>query len=356
MRNLDLAAELGAETYVFWGGREGAEIDAGKDVARRARPLPRGARHCSPQYVDRQGLRPALRARAQAERAARRHPAADGRPRARRSSRRSSTRDMVGAEPRGRPRADGRTSTSSTASPRRCGRASSSTSTSTASTGPSSTRTWCSATATCSTRSPSSTCWRTAARRRPGLRRPAPLRLQAAAHRGHRRRLGVGRGEHAHVPAAARSARRRSAPTPRCRRRWPPPRVAELAEPTLGAGRVLRRPARRPLGVRGLRRRRRRRARLRLRPARPARGRAPARRPLTTAIRMTGAVRRRAGHAVRHRLAERRCARPSGSQSRWAFAAPTRVVITCCSRSLGVSFSRSQRGLQRRLGGLEQRR
>jgi xylose isomerase len=32
MRNLDLAAELGAETYVFWGGREGAETDAGKDV------------------------------------------------------------------------------------------------------------------------------------------------------------------------------------------------------------------------------------------------------------------------------------------------------------------------------------
>jgi xylose isomerase len=32
MRNLDLAASLGAETYVFWGGREGSETDAGKDV------------------------------------------------------------------------------------------------------------------------------------------------------------------------------------------------------------------------------------------------------------------------------------------------------------------------------------
>ena len=32
MRNMDLAAELGAETYVFWGGREGAETDAAKDV------------------------------------------------------------------------------------------------------------------------------------------------------------------------------------------------------------------------------------------------------------------------------------------------------------------------------------
>jgi xylose isomerase len=31
-RNLDLAASLGARTYVFWGGREGAEVDAAKDV------------------------------------------------------------------------------------------------------------------------------------------------------------------------------------------------------------------------------------------------------------------------------------------------------------------------------------
>src|ERR687883_535546 len=32
MRNIDLAAELGAQTYVFWGGREGSESDAAKDV------------------------------------------------------------------------------------------------------------------------------------------------------------------------------------------------------------------------------------------------------------------------------------------------------------------------------------
>ena len=32
MRNLDLAAELGAQTYVFWGGREGAESGAAKDM------------------------------------------------------------------------------------------------------------------------------------------------------------------------------------------------------------------------------------------------------------------------------------------------------------------------------------
>jgi xylose isomerase len=32
LRNLDLAAELGAKTFVMWGGREGAEYDAAKDV------------------------------------------------------------------------------------------------------------------------------------------------------------------------------------------------------------------------------------------------------------------------------------------------------------------------------------
>jgi xylose isomerase len=33
LRNIDLAAELGARTYVLWGGREGAESGAAKDVA-----------------------------------------------------------------------------------------------------------------------------------------------------------------------------------------------------------------------------------------------------------------------------------------------------------------------------------
>ncbi len=33
MAALDLGAELGAQVYVFWGGREGSESDAGKDVA-----------------------------------------------------------------------------------------------------------------------------------------------------------------------------------------------------------------------------------------------------------------------------------------------------------------------------------
>jgi xylose isomerase len=32
MRNMDLAAELGADIYVFWGGREGTEVEFSKDV------------------------------------------------------------------------------------------------------------------------------------------------------------------------------------------------------------------------------------------------------------------------------------------------------------------------------------
>jgi xylose isomerase len=31
MRSMDLGIEVGAKTYVFWGGREGAEVDAAKD-------------------------------------------------------------------------------------------------------------------------------------------------------------------------------------------------------------------------------------------------------------------------------------------------------------------------------------
>ena len=54
LRNVDLAAELGAKTFVLWGGREGAEYDVAKDVraaldryreARRpARPVRRSTR------------------------------------------------------------------------------------------------------------------------------------------------------------------------------------------------------------------------------------------------------------------------------------------------------------------------
>ncbi len=56
--------------------------------------------------------------------------------------------------------------------------------------------------------------------RRPDLRRPAALRLQAVAHRGHAGRVGLGRGQHGDLHPAAPSAPRRSATTPRSRRRW----------------------------------------------------------------------------------------------------------------------------------------
>jgi xylose isomerase len=54
VRNLDLAAELGATTYVFWGGREGAESDGAKDV-RAALDRYREAIDTLAQYVQDQG-------------------------------------------------------------------------------------------------------------------------------------------------------------------------------------------------------------------------------------------------------------------------------------------------------------
>ena len=76
MRNLDLAAQLGAHTYVMWGGREGSEYDSAKDV-RAALDRYREAVDTLATYVVDQELRDQVRARAQAQRAARRHLAAD---------------------------------------------------------------------------------------------------------------------------------------------------------------------------------------------------------------------------------------------------------------------------------------
>jgi xylose isomerase len=50
MRNIDLAAELGAQIYVFWGGREGSEVDFAKDV-RAALDRYREAMDTLAQYV-----------------------------------------------------------------------------------------------------------------------------------------------------------------------------------------------------------------------------------------------------------------------------------------------------------------
>ena len=43
MRAMDLGKEFGAETYVFWGGREGTETNAGKDRAGSDEVVPRRA-------------------------------------------------------------------------------------------------------------------------------------------------------------------------------------------------------------------------------------------------------------------------------------------------------------------------
>lgn len=54
LRNLDLAAELGAKTFVMWGGREGAEYDAAKDI-RAALDRYREAVNLLGQYVTDKG-------------------------------------------------------------------------------------------------------------------------------------------------------------------------------------------------------------------------------------------------------------------------------------------------------------
>ena len=68
-------------------------------------------------------------------------------------------------------------------------------------------------------------------RRRPAYDGPAALRLQAAAHRGHRRACGRRPRRTCAPTCCSRSARRRSGPTPRWPRRSPPPGVADLATP-----------------------------------------------------------------------------------------------------------------------------
>ncbi|GAA3035939.1 hypothetical protein GCM10020229_54120 [Kitasatospora albolonga] len=106
IRNIDLAAELGATTYVAWGGREGTESGAAKDV-RVALDRLKEAFDLLGEYVEVQGydLRFAIEPKPNEPRG--RHPAADGRSR-------PGLHQRVGApgpgrpQSGGRPRADGR--------------------------------------------------------------------------------------------------------------------------------------------------------------------------------------------------------------------------------------------------------
>ena len=76
------ASSSAPSVFVMWGGREGCEVDAAKD-SRAALDRYAEAVNLVCEYVRDSGYDAAVRARAQAQRAARRHPAADGRAHAR---------------------------------------------------------------------------------------------------------------------------------------------------------------------------------------------------------------------------------------------------------------------------------
>ena len=64
MRAMDLGVELGAGTYVFWGGREGAEVDAGKDPIEAIKRFREAIDFLCEYAIDRKyGLRFALEAK-----------------------------------------------------------------------------------------------------------------------------------------------------------------------------------------------------------------------------------------------------------------------------------------------------
>ena len=212
IRNLDLAAELGATDLRLLGRPGGSRVRRRQGHPRRARPLPRGA---GPARVVRPGagLRHPLRDRAEAERAARRHPAPDRRSRAG-VHRRARAPRHGGGEPRGRPRADGRVelrrrdragAVGRQAVPHRPQRAA---------------RDQVRPGPGLRPRRPRQRVLpgrpaRGRCRRHPGVRRAAALRLQAVPDRGHHRGVGLGGSEHADVPAAQGARRAATVPTPR---------------------------------------------------------------------------------------------------------------------------------------------
>ena len=198
--NIDLAAELGARIFVAWGGREGAESGAAKDV-RSALDRYAEAFNILGSYVLDQGydMRFAIEPKPNEPRGdillptighalafinELEHP------------------ELVGAEPRGRSRGDGlaqlrpRPGPGAVARqalphrPQRPARPS-------LRPGPAVRR-----------RQRPRRLLDRRHRRERRLRRPAALRLQAAAHRGHGRRLGLGARLHAQLPDPAREGPR----------------------------------------------------------------------------------------------------------------------------------------------------
>ena len=277
LRNLDLAAELGAETFVFWGGREGAESHAGKDIRAALDRYAEGLEMLAA-VRHRQGLQHAVRDRAQAQRAARRHPAARRSATRSRSSAPSSTptwsastprsghEQMAGPQLRARHRPGAVAGQAVPHRPQRPDR-------SEVRPGPG------------------------VRPRRPAQRvRPVDLLENGApgggpAYDGPRHfdykplrtedYTGVWESASANMATYLLLKERAAAfrADPEVQEALAASKVAELAVPTLGDGRDLCRPAGGPVRLRGLRRRRPGRARLRLHPPQPAGPRAPARFP-----------------------------------------------------------------------------
>ena len=88
MQAMDLGAELGAKIFVLWGGREGTETDACRRPDEAIKRLREAVNYLCEYSIDRR-VRLQVRARSQAERAARRHLHGDDRRLSRASSRRS---------------------------------------------------------------------------------------------------------------------------------------------------------------------------------------------------------------------------------------------------------------------------
>ncbi len=196
MRNLDLAAELGAETYVFWGGREGAEIDAAKNVGDALYRYKEGLDLLCQYVIDKgYGLRFAIEPKPNEPRGDILLPTIGH---ALAFINELEHSEMVGLNPEvGHEQMAGLNFVHGVAQ-----------------------ALWHKQAVPHRPQRPARSEVRPGPRLRPrrpdqrvlprrparvvGLRRSAPLRLQADAHRGHRRRVGLGRGEHAHVPDPAR--------------------------------------------------------------------------------------------------------------------------------------------------------
>lgn len=209
IRNIDLAAELGAKTYVAWGGREGAESGAAKDV-RAALDRMKEAFDLLGEYVVSQGydLRFAIEPKPNEPRGDILLPTVGH---ALAFIERLERPEMYGVNPEvGHEQMAYRTSR--TASPRPCGRASSSTSTSTASPASSTTRTCASAPVTCVPPSGWSTSWRAPVTTARGT--------STSSRRGPRTSTGCGRPppDACATTSSSRTARPPSAPTRRSRR------------------------------------------------------------------------------------------------------------------------------------------